>query len=178
LEKKADSASNSRNSNRQSNDQSGQAALSAHTPLPPVALIGGYGGVLPFVALSLCLALGQDLTAIGIPKPAHTLLQYAAIIISFIGAVHWGVALAADAKVSGQRKNYLFAYSVVPALVAFALLLLPSAVALTGMALMVVLLYAVDRMLLFSLVDSSYQTLRLHLTCVVAVSLVVAAMAV
>ncbi len=142
-------------------------------PLPRIAWGLGYGGVIPFVVLSLVAALKLDLSAFGIADVTGALLGYGAVIISFIGAVHWGVALGADH--SGNRTS-LFIYSVLPALAAWCLLLCPPGFALAGMALTVVIAYLVDRSLLFSKVPTDYGTLRLHLTAIVTLSLLLAAL--
>ena len=61
--------------------------------LPPLALLLGLGGLIPFLACGL-----GSVTAGGAVPPERALLaliEYAAIILSFLGAVHWGLALAA-----------------------------------------------------------------------------------
>ncbi len=142
-------------------------------PLPIIAKVLGYGGLLPFVGLSFVVVSGQDLLFLGVSNPAGALLNYAAVIISFIGAVHWGIALGKDEPSTG---HYL--YSVLPALAAWLLLFLPAQLSLLGMAAMVLSAYWVDRNLLFDQLRSEYQILRLHLTVVVALSLLIAAVAV
>ncbi len=64
--------------------------------LPPLALLLGLGGLVPFLACGL-----GSVTAGGAVPPDRALLaliEYAAIILSFLGAVHWGLALAAPAQ--------------------------------------------------------------------------------
>lgn len=78
------------------------------------ALLTGYAGLLPF-------ALGLGLVLAGWSEAGRTILvSYGAIILSFVGAVHWGLALSSR---TDQRLTY--AAGVVPALVGWAALLLP-----------------------------------------------------
>lgn len=83
-------------------------------PGPTGALSLGYGGLLPFLLGVVLIALGYR--AVG----ADVLAAYGAVILSFVGAVHWGLALGHDE----QRWRH-YASSVVPALVAWLALLLP-----------------------------------------------------
>ena len=59
----------------------------------PTALILGWGGVIPFVATALAFHYGPAYIAI---TALETGTIYGAVIITFIGAVHWGVALQRD----------------------------------------------------------------------------------
>lgn len=80
---------------------------------PPrlVALLG-YGGLLPF-GLG---ALGLLFMPTGHALWQTLLLAYAAIILSFVGALHWGFAMGADASDAPG----LYSWSVVPALLGWA----------------------------------------------------------
>lgn len=81
----------------------------------------GYAGLIPFVAALLgCLLGGADRQAYF----AHQFVAYGAVILSFVGAVHWGTALA-----TGSMRIMRLALSVLPALLAWAALLLPAAAA-------------------------------------------------
>ena len=80
--------------------------------VPKPALILGYSGLIPFIVLSVALWLTTETY---LPDVENALLLYAAIILSFMGAIHWGVAMARsdnpDAKV--------LMLSVIPALLAW-----------------------------------------------------------
>ena len=92
-----------------------RAWLRAHGDSGPRgALVLGYAGLLPFIAGVVLIAMGLRSTG------ASWLTGYAAVILSFIGAVHWGLALG-----QGERRWRHYAASVVPALVAWGALLLP-----------------------------------------------------
>jgi hypothetical protein len=86
-------------------------------PLPPLALLLGLAGLLPFAALSLAVLAGwSDLR--------FALLAYGATILAFLGSVHWGFALSAgpEAKLAEPGRLVL---GVLPSLIAWAALLLP-----------------------------------------------------
>lgn len=89
--------------------------------LPRAVAWLGYGGLLPFLAAALLVVI----------DPAHAglwrnaLIAYGAVILSFVGALHWGFAMTL-AGLSDQAKQRCFVWSVVPALVAWPALLLPS----------------------------------------------------
>lgn len=89
-----------------------QAPPGAHPPRG-VALLG-YGGLLPFGALALLLWLDGARGALW----WTALLAYGAVILSFVGALHWGFAMALPGLGEAQRQG-LYGWSVVPALVAW-----------------------------------------------------------
>ena len=90
------------------------------TAVPPAAARLGAAGAIPFVAGALAvwsLATPLDLLAL------EVLRIYAACILSFLGAVHWGLAMAAagpDGSPDGRR----LALSVLPCLIGWAALLI------------------------------------------------------
>ncbi len=230
-------------------------------PLPHIAWILGYIGVLPFFALTIALLIKIPVSGIRLD---WLLAAYAAVIISFLGAVHWGVllgmqdklqarampvpaeptestadeaqainesatdevtiasvtntevAMAVEAEsttlpedvvlhdvdanetpkvndVSGSTRvepsvvhvydperdmRILLIYSVIPAVLAWAMLLLPIKAALVGMALLIVATYAADVFILFRRLGllTDYAKLRLHLTLIVTLLLFAAAL--
>ncbi|MDX6751716.1 DUF3429 domain-containing protein [Geminicoccaceae bacterium 1502E] len=81
-----------------------------HDDVPKVALLLGWLGVLPFAAALAGIALG-DFTA---HLANAVLLIYGAVILSFMGGVQWGLAMAAG---SGPAR---YVASVVPALAGWA----------------------------------------------------------
>jgi len=74
---------------------------------PIIAVILGWGGVIPFVAAALAFHFGPPLAAI---YALHAGTIYGAVIITFIGAVHWGLALT---RGDGQ---IWYVWSVIPSL--------------------------------------------------------------
>ena len=129
----------------------------------------GYAGLIPFVAGVLMLAAGSDAASTAVAT--DLVRYYAAVIASFLGAVHWGVA--ADQR--DPRRRARLRWGVMPALLAWLLLLLPAAPALLGFALLFALILGVDRYLL-PVLDGRYRRLRLQLSLVVIGALVVAAL--
>jgi hypothetical protein len=83
----------------------------------------GYAGLLPFVACALATAL---LDGEARSFAVQALVAYGAVILSFLGAVHWGLLLrAGEPHVQSQ-----LAVGVVPALAGWVALLLPEREAL------------------------------------------------
>ena len=90
---------------------------------PSGALVLGYAGLLPFLAGVVLIAAGTR------AHGSQLLTAYAAVILAFVGAIHWGLALG-----HGDRRWRHYGASVLPALVAWLALLLPPAVALGVLA--------------------------------------------
>lgn len=82
--------------------------------IPKPALLLGWAGVLPFAGMSLALLLGFPSPGIRLES---LLVSYAAIILSFMGGVHWGLAMKSldDDGFAGSAWHYLL--GVIPALV-------------------------------------------------------------
>ena len=89
--------------------------LSSRTPPTAVAWLG-YGGLVPFVALAAATAIDP----VRAPAWTQALLAYGAVILSFVGALHWGVAMATP---TDARRSSLFIWSVVPSLLGWVALL-------------------------------------------------------
>jgi len=91
----------------------------------------GLAGLLPFAGTALaCLAAPENWQ--GFAEGA--LIAYGAVILSFLGAVHWGLALRAPPAEAAMGPARL-TLGVVPALLAWVALLLPDVFALTILAL-------------------------------------------
>lgn len=95
--------------------------------LPRAAAWLGYGGLLPFVGLALLIPLDPHHGLIW----GDALVAYGAVILSFVGALHWGFAVALP-ELTAERRRACFIWSTVPALIAWPaiLLMLPLASAL------------------------------------------------
>ena len=74
----------------------------------------GYGGLLPFIGLAI-LIVADPLRA---QVWSDALVGYGAVILSFVGALHWGIAMIATRLDPVQRRR-AFVWSVVPALIAW-----------------------------------------------------------
>ena len=134
-----------------------------------VAKTLGYAGLIPFVVFST----GAWLPLPFVSHPVDYLIAYAAVILAFMGAIHWGAAMAGP---DGLRNRYFIA-SVIPALVAWSALLMPQPIALLVLLAGFVSLYVFDRTS-SRLQDFPgwYAPMRLRLTTVVAVCLAVTLM--
>jgi Protein of unknown function (DUF3429) len=138
------------------------------TSMPTPALVLGAAGVLPFLALAVAPAF--DLAPFGRP-PLEVLALYAAIILSFMGAVHWGLAMA---RIGGNRDHtWQYVMSVLPALVGwFALAFLPLGAAFVILAITFGLLLVYDlRAIRLQRAPVWYARLRWPLTLIVVPSL-------
>ena len=128
------------------------------TSLPPGASALGFGGLVPFAAAVLGIVLlDGEQRALAV----RALLAYGAVILSFLGAVHWGLVLARPPADAARR---LLA-GVLPSLAGWIALLLPTRF---GLALLVVSLGAFwlyeHRVLGEKLLPVGYLGLRRDLT--------------
>jgi len=105
------------------------------SPTVPIALWLGYAGLTPFVAFA---ALTWLLSAESRPFAAAALSAYAAVIVSFLGGIHWGIGFR-----DGTPR--LFLWGVVPSMVAAVALMLPARHGLLIHGLMLLMCYVVDR---------------------------------
>lgn len=147
------------------------AAVEGRMPTAMKALSAlGYLSALPFLAALLALLLtSAPLTA----TVEYLLVAYGAVILSFLGAVHWGRVL--DAEPENRVPVVVGLLAVMPALVGWGTLLLPAEAALPLQALLFVAIYAVDRVALASLVLGGwYVRLRNRLTSLVVMVLLCA----
>ena len=106
--------------------------------IPTPALVLGLAGLLPFL-ISAFLTFGADVksSAMGL----LSLGTYGAVILSFLGGIRWG--LIVNNKAQLQKWSPL-AWSVVPSLIAWPALLLPSRYMLSVLAVGFVFQYAMD----------------------------------
>lgn len=138
----------------------------------PDALIHalGYAGLLPFAGLAALVWLVPAEPAAWV---AMALTTYAALIASFLGGIHWGVAFArADA-----RPAHLV-WGVLPSLLAWPGVLMPAYAGLPLLGAVLLACYLVDRKLYPPANLSRWLTLRWRLSAVAALSCFVAAGAV
>jgi hypothetical protein len=140
--------------------------------MPPSAIWLGAAGLLPFLATALLSWLLPPETR-GIALFA--LAAYGMVILSFLGAVHWGLALrapAAEARYAAPRLGL----GVVPALIAWAALLLPPVPGLTLLAASILATAAVETLAARrGLVPADYLRLRWALSLGAALCLLAGA---
>ena len=140
------------------------------TPLPASARFLGYSGLIPFVLLGLLAWMGPVQTR---PWALQALAAYGAVIVSFLGGIHWGLGFLLE-----RQNSFHFAWGVLPSLLAWAALLLPAAAGLALLAGALALCYAVDRRAYARSGVPHWLALRLHLSSVAAVCCLVGAAAV
>ena len=124
----------------------------------------GYAGLLPFVALAVTAWLAPSAYR---AQAAHALLAYGASIASFLGAIHWGLAMREPLTLQPGP----LVWGVFPSLVAWVALLLPLSQGLVTLALLLGICLAVDRRSYPAYGLGQWLTMRLHLTLVAAVCL-------
>jgi hypothetical protein len=146
------------------------AAADPALRVPPAAAWFGGFGLLPFLAGSALVA------AFDVTWATDALRYYAAAILSFMGGVHWGLAMADFGADAGSGSNWTrLGASVVSALAAWLglLLMLVPGLLVTTAAFAILLLgdlLAVRK----GMAPLWYPRLRLPLTAVVVVCLIVA----
>lgn len=84
------------------------------SPIPPMALVLTGLGAVPFIGLALVAILTKEMTQI---QALEGLTAYAAVVLSFLGGIHWGFALAPGANRPPARQLLM---GVVPAAAAWA----------------------------------------------------------
>ena len=131
-------------------------------PLSDTARTLGHLGLLPFVLGALLVWVVND--------EAHghvtlALSAYAALILSFLGGIHWGVAF----RLSAPPALFLI-WGVLPSLVAWLAVLMPPRAGLVVHGAMLVVCYAVDRKLYPTQGLAHWLGLRFRLSAVAALS--------
>ena len=147
-------------------------AIGANTStVPGIATILGYGWLLPFIGLALGLWLTPEQYQ---PSVHHALLTYAAIILSFMGAIHWGTAIA----LKNDQQKLQLGISVIPPLLAWLAMLLPLnySYAILIVAFCVLCIYD-SRMTKHGHLPDWYPTLRIPLTTTVVATLITSLLA-
>lgn len=127
----------------------------------------GYAGLLPFVGLALLVhSWGEHEGFL-----RHALLAYGACIVSFVGAVHWGIGISAS-----RRSRSSFAWSVLPALAAWVALSIERPGSFVAMAVILLVCLAVDiRFYKAGELPHWYLKMRVALTTIGALSLIAGA---
>lgn len=140
----------------------------------------GHGGLIPFVMLTatLWLVTGELQTWV-----AMALATYAALILSFLGGIHWGIGWQAGMRerldkqtpraLHAQRRHFL--WGIVPSLLAWPGVLMPAFAGLAWLGFILIIAYLADRTLYRSAGLQQWLTLRFRLSAVAALSCFIAA---
>jgi Protein of unknown function (DUF3429) len=136
--------------------------------LPRTVAWLGYGGLLPFLALTPASLLDHHHGAVW----SDALYAYGAIILSFIGALHWGLAMSLP-ELTERQRSACFAWSVVPALIAWPAVLFSPPLAAPLLVVGFIAHYLQDRRLASQAkLPGWYLPLRLRLSSVAVVCLI------
>lgn len=104
-------------------DDSSSSTARPDPTLPRTVAWLGYGGLLPFLFLAPASIVDQNHALYW----ADALFAYGAIILGFVGALHWGFAMTSGAlltETGRHQRDACFVWSVVPALIGWLALLL------------------------------------------------------
>lgn len=133
----------------------------------------GYGGLIPFLTFAVLAWTDRQRTMLW----QGNLLAYGAVILSFIGALHWGVAMA-PGKISEGQRRAMFAWSIVPSLMAFLALAAHSGFGNVLLASGFLLHYGMDqRIAKCAALPAWYLRLRLRLSLIAIICLAAGAFA-
>lgn len=121
-------------------------------PLPAFALRLGYLGLAPFAIGALLVWLVR---AEALPYAAQALSAYAAIVVSFLGGIAWGLALRA-----GDASSRVWVWGVVPPVVAWVAVMMPASSGLVLGGAMLVAGWLVDRRVYAAQGAGAWLTLR------------------
>ena len=135
-----------------------------------IANILGYAGALPFIGLSLISFFASEEVANFAKTALHL---YGAIILSFLGGLHWG-RIASQNQYSTLDK-WILIYSILPSLIAWSSYLLASIWRESVWILIItfILTYCIDRRFILDGKWSLFmRSLRLNLTFVSCLCLI------
>jgi hypothetical protein len=133
---------------------------------PNLAKILGYAGGIPFIAGGIGIWL--------FPAPylsimANILILYGAVILTFLGAVYWGIGV-----VNGGP-DWLFFYAIAPALLAWGGLALPITISYPIITLGLIIAAGIDGIAMKAgIIQLDYFAFRRNLTILAVVSLIIA----
>ena len=138
----------------------------SHTTSPPVwANLLGYAGLIPFVVLSAAFFWPDRVPHEFI---SHALSSYAVAIISFLGAIHWGLEMRDTQSATANPSAWI--WGITPSLLAWAATLLTPPFNLLCMAVLLWLCYRVDQKRYPYYQLESWLPMRFRLTLVASVA--------
>ena len=128
----------------------------------------GYAGLIPFVLLAALLwTVEVDLR----PWLAIALTSYAALIATFLGGIHWGIA----AEQPKSERSFHLIWGITPSLVAWLALIMPAYAGLPLIAVLLAVCYLVDRKTYPPAGWAAWLPMRLTLTVVAVLSCLIGA---
>jgi hypothetical protein len=143
-------------------------AVTVTAPPGPFAQRLGHAGLIPFVvgALFAWLITHQEAHAFAVDG----LAKYAALIISFLGGIHWGLGMRQTVP-----SPVPFAWAVTASLLAWVSVLMPAYAGLVVQGVLLIACYVVDRKHYRAHGAAAWLTMRFRLTAVASLSCFIAA---
>ncbi len=142
--------------------------------LPTATWLGGLGA-LPFIAFAGAQPFLDSAHRVVV---VHALAAYGAIILSFLGGIHWGLAIASRDYGDQRQIRTRLVVSVLPSLTAWVALLFPVNISLFILAASIAAMLWVDlQATQAGFAPPWYPKLRIPLTCVVVAALLFGASA-
>lgn len=124
----------------------------------------GYAGLIPFVVLSAFLWIFPD--SIYKDIVIFSLLAYGVTIVSFLGAIHWGLAMQQNTP-----NQFLLVWGVIPSLLGWISLLFGSVNGLPLLAATLWLCFAVDYKIYPKFGLQHWMSMRFILTAIASTSI-------
>jgi hypothetical protein len=124
----------------------------------------GYAGLIPFVALSAVFCIFPD--SIYKDIVIFSLLAYGVTIVSFLGAIHWGLTMQQTTP-----NRFLLVWGVIPSLLGWISLLLGSVNGLLLLAATLWLCFAVDYKIYPKFGLQDWMSMRFVLTAVASTTI-------
>jgi Protein of unknown function (DUF3429) len=129
----------------------------------------GYGGLIPFLVLALAIWFADPAYRI---VSSLALLGYGVVIASFLGAMHWGMAM----RNASSQSFALLGWGVAPGLLAWGALMMHPSIGLLLIAGVLWACFAVDRVMYPRSSVQAWLPMRLALTVVASASCVAGAL--
>ena len=149
--------------------------MDANNKVPPSAAWLGGLGALPFIGLAVAAPYLDSAPRMFV---VHALVAYGATILSFLGGVHWGLAIGSQSGADHPEFRTRLIVSVIPSLAAWPALLAPETTGLLMLAAAVAAMLWVDvEATRLGHAPQWYPKLRIPLTCVVVAALLFGASA-
>ena len=126
----------------------------------------GYAGLTPFVLLAFLLwVVDADLH----PFIALSMAGYGAVIVSFLGGIHWGIGFR-NAITMHNAPPVHCVWGVIPSLLAWVGVMMPAFAGLPLLGAVLIACYVMDRRTWPAAGLGQWLNLRLHLTIVASLS--------
>lgn len=141
----------------------------SQTSNPPAwANLLGYAGLIPFVVLTAAFFWPERVSHEFI---SHALSSYAVAIISFLGAIHWGLEMRNTQSATSNTSAWI--WGITPSLLAWIATLLTDPFNLLSMSILLWLCYRVDQKRYPHYQLESWLPMRFRLTLVASISCLV-----